>query len=153
MRPPVRERPVGLHQLGAKVLIAAILCPVIRADGMAPAGACRERPKPELADDRRGTERVRAGGLRLRAKGTNRSAQFRRSTRVAAADAVPPRNSAAFLRAADQAARYERAVRRLAIGDRSAPFWRLTRLAAVDAGSPPIQRRGYRANSFIAGFA
>jgi hypothetical protein len=30
------------------------------------------------------------------AKRTNRSAQFRRSTRVAAADAVPPLNTAAF---------------------------------------------------------
>jgi hypothetical protein len=85
MQPPVRERPVGMHQLGAQVLIAAILLPVIRADGMTPAGACREWPKPKIPDDRRGGERVWRA-----AKGTNRSAQFRRPTRVAAADAVRP---------------------------------------------------------------
>jgi hypothetical protein len=76
---------VGIHQLGAQVLIAAILQPVIRADGMTPAGACREWPKPKIPDDRRGGERVWRA-----AKGTNRSAQFRLPTRVAAADAVRP---------------------------------------------------------------
>jgi hypothetical protein len=48
-----------MHQLCATVLIAAILLPVIRADGMTPAGACREWPKPKPPDDRRGGERVR----------------------------------------------------------------------------------------------
>src|SRR5580704_11099515 len=85
MTPPVRGRPAGMHQLWAQVLIAAILRPVIRADRMTPAGACGEWRKPEPADDRRGGERVWRG-----AKGTNRSAQLRRPTRVAAADAVRP---------------------------------------------------------------
>src|ERR1700720_841217 len=89
MPPPVRGRPVGMHQLCAQVLIAAILRPVIRADGMTPAGACREWPKSKTADDRRGSERLREGNW-LIAKRTNRSAQFRRPTRVAAADAVRP---------------------------------------------------------------
>jgi hypothetical protein len=56
---PVRGRPVGMHQLCAQVLIAAILRPVIRADGMTPAGACREWPKLKSADDRRGCELTR----------------------------------------------------------------------------------------------
>jgi hypothetical protein len=59
MRPPVRERPVWIRQLCAEILIAAILRRVIRADGMTTVGACREWPKPEPADDRRGGERVR----------------------------------------------------------------------------------------------
>jgi hypothetical protein len=50
-----------MRQLCASVLIAAISLPVIRADGMTPAGACRERPKPKTPDDRRGGERVREG--------------------------------------------------------------------------------------------
>jgi hypothetical protein len=50
-----------MHQLGAQVLIAAILLPVIRDDGMIPVGASREWPKPEPADDRRGGDRVREG--------------------------------------------------------------------------------------------
>src|SRR6202030_454783 len=53
------------------VLIAAILRPVIRADGMTHAGACRDWPMPKLPDDRRGAERVRAGDRAYRAKGTN----------------------------------------------------------------------------------
>jgi len=61
MRPPVRERPVEIRQLCAEVLIAAILRPVIRADGMTTVGACREWPKAEAADDRRDGERVREG--------------------------------------------------------------------------------------------
>ena len=60
-----------MHQLCAQVLIAAILRPVIRADGMTPAGACREWPKLKPPDDRRGTERVLAGDCAHRAKGTN----------------------------------------------------------------------------------
>jgi hypothetical protein len=48
-----------MRQLGAQVLIAAILLPVIRADGITPDGACREWPNPKPADDRRGGERVR----------------------------------------------------------------------------------------------
>jgi hypothetical protein len=47
-----------MRQLGAQVLIAAILLSVIRADGMTPAGACREWPKPKPAYDRRGGERL-----------------------------------------------------------------------------------------------
>jgi hypothetical protein len=78
-----------MHQLFAQVLIAAILRPVIRADGITSAGACREWPKPKSPDDRRGAERAR-GDAAHHAKGTNRSAQFRRPTRVAASDAVPP---------------------------------------------------------------
>jgi hypothetical protein len=50
-----------MYQLCAQVLTAAILRPVIRADGMSKVGACREWPKPEPADDRRGGERVRLG--------------------------------------------------------------------------------------------
>jgi hypothetical protein len=50
-----------MRQLCAAVLIAAILLPVIRADGMTPAGACREWPKPKPADDRRGAERLHGG--------------------------------------------------------------------------------------------
>jgi hypothetical protein len=46
------------RQLCAAVLIAAILRPVIRADRMTPVGACREWPKPKIADDRRGAERL-----------------------------------------------------------------------------------------------
>jgi hypothetical protein len=45
-------------QLCAAVLIAAILRPVIRADGMTHASACRDWTMPKLADDRRGAERV-----------------------------------------------------------------------------------------------
>jgi hypothetical protein len=48
-----------MHQLGAQVLIAAILLRVIRAHGITPAGACREWPKPKPADDRRGGEPMR----------------------------------------------------------------------------------------------
>jgi hypothetical protein len=54
-----------MHQLGAQVLIAAILRPVIRADGMTPAGACREWPKPKPADDRRGSERTGVGTVAI----------------------------------------------------------------------------------------
>jgi hypothetical protein len=61
-----------MRQLGVQVLIAAILRPVIRADGMTPAGACREWPKLKIPDDRRGTERVSAEDCAHRAKGTNR---------------------------------------------------------------------------------
>jgi hypothetical protein len=59
-------------QLCAAVLIAAIQRPVIRADGTALVGACREWPKPKIADDRRGAERVRGTYFAHRAKGTNR---------------------------------------------------------------------------------
>jgi hypothetical protein len=52
-----------MHQLGAQVLIAAILLPVIRDDGMTLGGACREWPKPKPADDRRGSERIGAGTM------------------------------------------------------------------------------------------
>src|ERR1700730_6327971 len=72
MRPPVGERPVGMYQLCAPVLIAAILRSVIRAAEMTPVGACREWPMPKLADDRRGAERVRAEDCAHRAKGTTR---------------------------------------------------------------------------------
>jgi hypothetical protein len=53
-------------QLCAQVLIAAILLPVIRADGMTPDGACREWPKPKTADDRRGSERLGEGNCAQR---------------------------------------------------------------------------------------
>ena len=66
MRPPVGERPVGMYQLCAPVLIAAILRSVIRAAEMTPVGACREWPMPKTADDRRGTERMAGGPLRQR---------------------------------------------------------------------------------------
>jgi hypothetical protein len=78
-----------MHQLRAQVLIAAILLPVIRADGMTPAGACREWPKPKPADDRRGGERMRRD-VPIARRVRTASAQFRRSTRGAAADAVCP---------------------------------------------------------------
>ena len=87
---PPRQRPVEMHQLCATVLIAAIPLPVIRADGMTPSGACREWPKPKPADDRRGVERVRRDVRPSREEVRTASAQFRRSTRVAAADAVRP---------------------------------------------------------------
>jgi hypothetical protein len=77
-------------QLCAAVLIAAILLPVIRADGLTPAGACREWPMPKIPDDRRGAERLRAGDCAIARRVRTASAQFRRSTRVAAADAVRP---------------------------------------------------------------
>ena len=54
---------IGVHQLGAQVLIAAILLPVIRDDGMTLGGACREWPKPKPADDRRGSERIGTGTI------------------------------------------------------------------------------------------
>ena len=44
LRPPVREQPVWMRQLCAPVLTAAISLPVIRVDGMTPAGARREWP-------------------------------------------------------------------------------------------------------------
>jgi hypothetical protein len=57
-----RARAAGQEvQLCAAVLIAAILRPVIRADGMTHAGACRDRPKLKPADDRRDAERLRGG--------------------------------------------------------------------------------------------
>jgi hypothetical protein len=85
MRPPVRERPVWWPNCARQGLIAAILLPVIRANGTTHVGACREWPMPKPTDDRRGIDSVRP-----------ERAQFRRSTRVAAADAVPTLNTAAF---------------------------------------------------------
>jgi hypothetical protein len=68
-----RARAAGQEvQLCAAVLIAAILLPVIRADGMTPAGVCRDWPMPKIPDDRRGAERVRAGDGAHRAMSTNR---------------------------------------------------------------------------------
>ena len=55
-----RARAAGRDaQLCATVLIAAIPPPVIRTDGMTPAGACRDWPEPKPPDDRRDGERVR----------------------------------------------------------------------------------------------
>jgi hypothetical protein len=70
-----------MHQLCAAVLIAAILVPVIRADGMTHAGACRDWPMPKLPDDRRGAERVPAGTAAVARRVRTDRAQFRRSTR------------------------------------------------------------------------
>ena len=81
------SRPAGLPltNCAVKVLIAAITVTMIRDGRTSIAGACRAWTKLEAADDR---PRER--------KGTNRSAQFRRPTRLAAADAVQPPHGLEF---------------------------------------------------------
>jgi hypothetical protein len=86
-----RARAAGRKvQLCAAVLIAAILLPVIRAVGTTPVGACREWPKPEIADDRRAAERVPRGVLSPSREGTNRKRTVPALDPGAAADAVRP---------------------------------------------------------------
>jgi hypothetical protein len=85
-----------MHQLGAQVLIAAILLPVIRDDGMTLGGACREWPKPKPADDRRGSERIGAGTMPSR-EAYEPERTVPALDRVAAADAVRPLQVTIFI--------------------------------------------------------
>jgi hypothetical protein len=57
-RPPPRARATGRDASTVRVG-SHRGDPALRADGMTPAGACREWPNPKPADDRRGGERVR----------------------------------------------------------------------------------------------